>query len=159
VTFLRVATATPVSYPHAILGTIFFVVQKKSQSHNSDLPSYIETLVPTLFNKIVVPAAIPGPKTQFLCSREVVHVVAMIINAVVRAADVLAQSSFYNQLFDLYFNNRPSTLISSNNVEVQDNFQPFLPDTDDAQAETVQLFVWAVAAARGDVPFLIISLT
>lgn len=115
---------------------------------DADLPSYIDNLVPMLLNKIVVPATIPGPKTKILCSREVLHVVALIINAIVREADVRQQNVFYRELFKLFVTGEPSTLVSSHVEEVAKQFQPLLPEAEVEQAETVQVFVFAVAAMR-----------
>lgn len=140
-----------ITYPHAILGTIFLVVQKKAQSSDVDLPSYMETLVPTLLCRVIVASTITDPRTRILCSREVVHVVALIINAVVRVAAVPAQNEFYKELFKLFVSYEPSKLVSSNQELLIANFRPFSPDTIDEQAETVQLFVSAIAAARKEV--------
>ena len=104
-----------------------------------------------LFDKIVVPAAIPGPKTKVLCSREVLHVVALIINAIVREANVREQNVFYRELFKLFVTGEPSTLISSHKEEVATRFRPLGPDPEIEQAETVQVFVFAVAAMRQQV--------
>jgi RNAPII transcription regulator C-terminal len=140
-----------ITYPHAILGTVFLVIQKKSQSSDADLPSYIETLVPMLLNRIVVPATIPSPKTKVLCSREVIHVVGLIVNVIVRVADVAAQNAFYKELFKLFVSGEPSTLISSNQEEVQAKFRPLASEVEDSRADTVQIFVSAIAAARKEV--------
>jgi hypothetical protein len=78
-------------------------------------------------------------------------VVALIFNALVRVADVPAQNAIYRELFKLFVSGEPSTLISSNQEEVQANFRPLSPDADDVQAETVQIFVSAIAAARKEV--------
>lgn len=104
-----------------------------------------------LLNKVIVPAAIPGSKTEILCSPEVVHVVALIINTVVRTADVPAQNQFYKELFKLFVTNEASALISNHREEVQANFRPLAPDAKVAQAETVQIFASSVAAARKEV--------
>ena len=149
--FISYLAASSITYPHAILGTIFLVIQKKAQSSDVDLPSYMETLVPTLLHRVIVPAAITGHGTRILCSREVVHVVALIINAVVRVADVAAQNEFYKELFKLFVSCEPSKLVSSNQELVVANFRPFSPDAIEAQAETVQIFVSAIVAARKEV--------
>lgn len=145
---LTPASTTSVTYPHAILGTIYLVVQEKSKSNDPDLPSYIDTLIPTLLNKIIIPATIPGPKTRILCSPEVMHVVSLITNTIVRSADVSAQNAFYTELFKLFLTGEPTSLISSNQEAVRKAFRPLDSDTEGSQVETVQIFVAAVAAAR-----------
>jgi DNA repair/transcription protein MET18/MMS19 len=145
------ATTSSITYPHAIIATIFLVIQKKSLSHDSDLPSYVDSLVPTLLNKVVVPAAIPGPKTGILCSPEILNVVALIVNAVVREADVSKQNTFYIELFKLFLTSESSNLTSSNQGTVVKHFHPLDPDAEGAQAQTVPIFVSAVAAARKEV--------
>jgi hypothetical protein len=111
----------------------------------------METFVPTLLNRIILPATITGPQTRILCSREVIHVVALIINAVVRVTDVSAQNEFYKELFKLFVSCEPSKLVSSNQELFATNFRPLDPDPMEAQAETVQIFVSAIAAARKEV--------
>ena len=120
-----------------------------------DIPSYIESLVPTLLNKIIIPAVIPGPKTTVLCSAKVVHVVALIINAVVRETEVSVQNAFYIELFKLFVSGEPSGLIS--NEEVTRRFRPLTHDADSHQTETVQIFASAVAAAHKEVSLKIIT--
>ena len=146
-------STSSISYPHAILGTIFLILRNKAESEDADLPSYVDTLIPTLLSKVIIPAAIPGPRTRVLCSPEVVHVVSLIINVIVRTADIQIQNSFYQELFNLYVSSEPSSLISSNHEEIAQRFRPFSPDAEDAQAETVEIFVAAVAAARSQAGF------
>jgi DNA repair/transcription protein MET18/MMS19 len=146
---LMLATST-VTYPHAIIGTIYLVLQKKSLRSDVDLPSYMETLLPTLLNKIV-PATITGPHTRILCSREILHVVSLIVNTVVRTGDVSSQTAFYRELFKLFVSSEVSTLISSNQDLVAAKFRPLAPDADDVQAATVEIFVAAIAGARKEV--------
>jgi len=112
-----------------------------------------------LLNKIVIPATIPGPKTKILCSREVLHVVALIVNAIVREADVKEQNIFYSELFKLFVTGEKSTLVSSHQEQVAIQFRPLLPEAEIQQAETVQVFVFAVAAMRKhvSVPVLFIG--
>jgi DNA repair/transcription protein MET18/MMS19 len=154
------ATTDSITYPHAILGTIFLVIKKKSQSQDRDLPSYIETLVATLLNKIIVPAVIPGPRTSILCNHEIIHVVGLIVNIVVRPADAPSQSSFFVELFKLFVNGEPSLLIiSSTRDEIAGKFRPFDTEGEGPQAETVGIFVSAIAAARKEVPPPYIQLT
>jgi hypothetical protein len=78
-------------------------------------------------------------------------VVALIINTVVRVADVSAQNEFYKELFKLFVSCEPSKLVSSNQELLVANFRPLSPDANEAQAETVQIFVSAIAAARKEV--------
>jgi len=144
------ATST-IMYPHAIIGTIYLVLQEKSLRSDVDLPSYMETLLPTLLNKIIVPATIDGPRTRILCSREIIHVVSLIVNTIVRAGDVTSQAAFYRELFKLFVSCEVSALISSNQDIVAANFRPLAPDADDEQAGTVEVFVAAVAGARKEV--------
>lgn len=73
---------------------------------------------------------------------------ALIINAIVREADVQAQNVFYRELFKLFVTGEPSILISSHREEVATRFRPLLPEAELEQAETVQVFVFAVAAMR-----------
>jgi DNA repair/transcription protein MET18/MMS19 len=152
--FANVDSTSSITYPHAILGTIFLVIKNKAANHDADLPSYINSVVPTLLSKVIIPAAILGPKSTVLCSREVIHVVALIVNAVVRETDVSVQNQFYKELFKLYATGEPSALILSNHEEVAQRFRPMAPGADDRQAETVQIFASAVAAARKEVPSL-----
>jgi hypothetical protein len=135
------------------------VIQKKSLSQDSDLPSYVDSLVPTLLNKVVIPAAIPGPKTKILCSPEILKVVALIVNAVVREADVSKQNAFYIELFKLFLTSESSNLASSNQEAFVRHFHPLDPDAEGVQAQTVQIFVSAVAAARKEVRSSVIILT
>lgn len=104
-----------------------------------------------LLNKIIVPAAIPGPKTSILCSPEIVRVAALIINVVIREADASKQNAFYAEFFKLFLTGESSKLISSNQEAVEKQFRPLDPDTEGAQAQTVDIFVTAVAAARKEV--------
>jgi hypothetical protein len=127
------------------------VIQKKSLSHDIDLPSYVDSLVPILLNKVVIPAAIPGPKTDILCSPEILKVVALIVNAVVREADVSKQNAFYIELFKLFLTSESSNLTASNHEAFVRHFHPLDPDAEGIQARTVQIFVSAVAAARKEV--------
>jgi RNAPII transcription regulator C-terminal len=145
-----VATST-ITYPHAIIGTIYLVLQKKSLKSDIDLPSYMETLLPTLLNKIIVPATITGPHTPVLCSREILHVVSLIVNTVVRTGEVTSQTAFFRELFKLFVSSEGSTLISSNQGLVAAKFRPLASDADDIQAATVEIFVAAIAGARKEV--------
>jgi DNA repair/transcription protein MET18/MMS19 len=147
---LMVATTT-IMYPHAIIGTIYLVLQKKSQRSDVDVPSYMETLLPTFFDMIIVPATTKGPRTRTLCNREILHVVSLIVNTIVRAADLAAQTSFYRELFKLFVSCEASALISSNQDFVAATFRPLAPDADDVQAGTVEVFVSAIAGARKEV--------
>ena len=97
-----------------------------------------------LLNKIVVPATVPGPKTEILCSREVLHVVALIINAIVREADLREQNLFYRELLKLFVTGESSRLVSSH----QEQVATLLLEAEIQQTETVQVFVFAVAAMR-----------
>jgi hypothetical protein len=145
------ATTSSITYPHAIIATIFLVIQKKSLSHDTDLPSYVDSLVPTLLNKVIVPASIHGPKTSILCSPEILNVVALIVNAVVREADVSKQNAFYIELFKLFLSSESSNLTSSNQETAIKHFHPLDPDAEGTQAQTVPIFVSAVAAAQKEV--------
>ena len=133
------------------MGTIYLVLQKKSAINDPDLPSYIDTLIPTLLSKLIIPATIPGPQTRVLSSPEVVHVVSLIINVIVRSADVSAQNSFYAELFKLFLTGERTSLISSNQEAVMTAFRPLEASTQGSQVETVLIFVAAVAAARKEV--------
>jgi hypothetical protein len=141
-------STSSITYPHAIIATIYLVVREKSQAHHADIPSYIDTLIPRLLTRIITPAAIPGPTTKVLCSREIVHVVALIINAILREADIPKQNSFYTELFKVFLTGEQSSLIISNQEVISKNFHPLDPDVDSPQAEMTQVFVMAVAAAR-----------
>lgn len=77
--------------------------------------------------------------------------VALIINAVVRVTDVSAQNGFYKELFKLFVSREPSKLVSANQELLVANFRPLSPDAIEPQAETVQIFVSAIAAARKEV--------
>lgn len=108
--------------------------------------------MPTLLNKVIIPAVIPGPRTRILCCREIVHVVGLIINIIVRSADVPTQSSFLTELYKLFVNGQPSSLIApSSREEVAGKFLPFYIEAEGPQAETVGMFVAAIAGARKEV--------
>jgi len=78
-------------------------------------------------------------------------VVALIVNAVVRVADASAQNEFYKELFKLFVSCEPSKLATSNQELIVANFRPLSPDAIEVQAEIVQIFVSALAAARKEV--------
>jgi DNA repair/transcription protein MET18/MMS19 len=145
------SNSTSIDYPHAILGTIFLVVTKKFQIQDPDLPSLIETLIPVLLSKVILPATIPGPRTGILCSREIVHVVGLIVNVVLRDVDSFGQNPFYDDLFKLFVTGERSSLLSTSQDEISEKFRPFSPDAPSEQAEMIQIFVSALAAARKEV--------
>ena len=104
-----------------------------------------------LLNKIVISAVIPSHRTRILSNQEITLVVGLIVNAIVKAADVTAQNKLYKELFRLFVSGEPSILISSHQEQIQMNFRPLSPETEEAQADTVRIFVSAVAAARKQV--------
>lgn len=154
---LILATTSSITYPHAIIATIYLVIREKSQSHHADLSSYLDTLIPLLLTKVITPAAIQGPKTQILCSREIVHVVALILNAILREADVQKQTIFFSELFKLFLTGESSSLVTFNQEQVSQKFRPLDPDAEAPQAEMVEIFVAAVSAARKEVDLLSFS--
>ena len=61
------------------------------------------------------------------------------------------QNAFYAELFKLFLTGESTSLISSNQDTVMKAFRPLDVDTEGSQAQTVEIFVAAVAAARKEV--------
>jgi len=138
------------SYPHAILSTILFVLQKKLEKGETDIPSYYKRIVLNVMTQTISPL-IDNSGGSALSHFAVLEITGSLTNLIVRYMSVEEQKDVMQQFFNLFVLGQPSSLITSDNEKVAQGFSPLTTSSSPSQGATLTIFAHVLAASRREV--------
>lgn len=134
------------SYPHAILSTILFVLQKKLEKGETDIPSYYKRIVLNVMTQTIL-SQTDDSEGNALSHYAVLEITGSLINLIVRCMNVEEQVDVMQQFFNLFVLARPSSLITSDNEKVAQGFSPLTMSSPPSQAATLTIFAHVLAGS------------
>ncbi|KAA1469065.1 ARM repeat-containing protein [Dentipellis sp. KUC8613] len=146
------------AYAHALLATLGDVLGAKVVRGDVDVPKYVDSLVPRLFNLFVY-AAVAGAESESESGSVGTHprvlgMAGRIVNLVVQTLDAKRQETFVAALFDAYLKSEVGNLaVGHQKVPAARRFKPFDTETNAGirQKNLVTLFAQAVVALHKEV--------
>lgn len=138
------------SYPHAILSTILFVLQKKLEKGETDIPSYYKRIVLNVMTQTISPLT-DNSEGNALSHFAVLEIIGSLTNLVIRCMNVEEQADVIQQFFNLFVLAQPSSLVTSETEKVAQGFFPLTASSSPSQATTLTLFAHVLAASRREV--------
>lgn len=140
-------------YPRAILSTLLYVLQQKSQSTLDDTKAYYNRLVPPLLTKTIVPLVENGHGVSaVLADDSVLDVTGRLIRIITHALDKEHQDMIVSNIFQLFVNNKPSNIITEKAELVADRFRPLDKDASLQAAGCTVVMASVLAAVQRDIP-------
>ncbi|THH09922.1 hypothetical protein EW145_g1685 [Phellinidium pouzarii] len=140
------------AYAHGILKTLASVLELKVNAKHSDVPKYIDRLVPRLYNLFIYLALVgvnsPSLETDF----RILNVAGQVITLVVQTLTIERQQRLARELHAAYFEGDVALLATGHQVMPTDSiFKPLEASSTSLQRNTVSLLAAAVIAFRKEV--------
>ncbi|KAF8517882.1 ARM repeat-containing protein [Hysterangium stoloniferum] len=164
------------AYVHAILSSLSKVLSRKVELGHSDIPKYLDRLVPRLYG-LFIDAALSsdkGNETVAIHPR-LIHIGSRVIQQIIQTASAELnshQGTFAKSLFNAYFGREISAVVNKDQA-VGSSFKPFdvgarswQTEVSDAQKALIPLFTAPLISFRKEVrlpvedePSLLVSLS
>ncbi|KAI5804937.1 RNAPII transcription regulator C-terminal-domain-containing protein [Geopyxis carbonaria] len=137
-------------YPKAILSTLLYVLQKKPKSTYADMNTYYNRLVPPLLTKTILPLVSEKETLPVLTDDGVLEISGRLVRLIVKDLEIEQQQKITQSMFDLFVNNKESTLILEKS-NITENFRPFSKTATEQQSGCVVIFACCLAAISREV--------
>ncbi|KII87506.1 hypothetical protein PLICRDRAFT_55462 [Plicaturopsis crispa FD-325 SS-3] len=139
------------AYAHSILTTLSNTLSDKVDKGHTDVPKYIDRLVPRLYNLFIYSALQPESNNPATDPR-VVRVAAEIITLIVQTVPVQRQETYASSLFAAFLDGDYSKVAEGQQkIAAGSNFRPFEPSATSVQRNLVALFAAAVVALHKEI--------
>ncbi|KAI5124282.1 hypothetical protein M0805_005129 [Coniferiporia weirii] len=135
------------AYAHSILRTLVSVLELKVNAKHSDVPKYIDRLIPRLYNLFIYLALVGDSSQSLNTDSRLLDVAGQAITLIVRTVAIERQQRLAYDLHCAYFKGNLATLAIGHQVMPADNhFNPFEASSTSSQRNTVKLLAAAVIA-------------
>ncbi|KAL0953388.1 hypothetical protein HGRIS_004627 [Hohenbuehelia grisea] len=140
-----------IAYGFSILKTLSMAMTAKAEDGYSDVPKYIEHLIPNIYNWFLY-SAFSSDHSDIVTAPRLLEVAGEIITTVTRALESSPQSTFIAALMSAFFQGDIRGIIHGYpKVSVDTSFAPFEPPSPSKHRHMVILFCSAVYSLHRDV--------
>ncbi|KAG0210627.1 hypothetical protein BGX28_009152 [Mortierella sp. GBA30] len=139
------------TYPIALLTTLLVLVRSKAERGHSDLPQYLDNLVPRLIGMCVYPTVSQDDADNVMKNPEILDVVAGITRVVMTHVETSAQNEFIKAIFGIFVSGNLSILSGQKDNAQQVSFTPLRHDSRVSQQNTCVLFATVIDGCRQQV--------
>ncbi|KAF9903591.1 hypothetical protein BX616_001587, partial [Lobosporangium transversale] len=145
---LRDFAGANTTYPISLLTTLLTLLRAKAENDHSDLPQYLNQLVPHLIGMCVLPTVSSDDGNHIMKNAEILDVVAGITRVIMIRVDASAQNDFVKTIFGIFMNGDLSALPSTTQYAQQVPFTPLLANSRVSQQNTSILFATVIDGCR-----------
>ncbi|KAF9435406.1 hypothetical protein BGZ76_006356, partial [Entomortierella beljakovae] len=139
------------TYHINLLVTLLNLLLEKAERKHSDLPQYLDQLVPRLLGMCIFPTVTAENANNIMGSSEILDVVAGITRIIMIHVDASVQTEFVKAIFNIFADGNLSVL-SANVQDIQKvPFTPLRSDARVSQQNTTVLFATAIDGCRQQV--------
>ncbi|KZT43226.1 hypothetical protein SISSUDRAFT_1057991 [Sistotremastrum suecicum HHB10207 ss-3] len=140
------------AYAHAMLMTLSNVFSQKLDEKHTDLPKYLNRLIPRLYNLFVYFAYNPEPQLCVATHPHLIDAASRIIVLTMRSLNVEDQTAFVKQLFGLYLEGQFGSILEGHfKIATNYPFAPFKDGAPESQRSLSVLFSAPLLALRTEV--------
>ncbi|KAF9936405.1 hypothetical protein BGZ67_002401 [Mortierella alpina] len=136
------------TYPIALLTTLLVLVRSKAERKHSDLPQYLDSLVPRLIGMCIYPTVSSDDADNVMKNSEILNVVAGITRVIMTHVDASAQNEFIKAIFGIFVSDNLSILPAYRKDAQQVPFTPLRHDARASQQNTSVLFATVIDGCR-----------
>ncbi|KAG9326737.1 hypothetical protein KVV02_008627 [Mortierella alpina] len=136
------------TYPIALLTTLLVLVRSKAERKHSDLPQYLDSLVPRLIGMCIYPTVSSDDADNVMKNSEILNVVAGITRVIMTHVDAGAQNEFIKAIFSIFVSDNLSILPAYRKDAQQVPFTPLRHDVRVSQQNTGVLFATVIDGCR-----------
>ncbi|KAF9960367.1 hypothetical protein BGZ72_007172 [Mortierella alpina] len=136
------------TYPIALLTTLLVLVRSKAERKHSDLPQYLDSLVPRLVGMCIYPTVSSDDADNVMKNPEILNVVAGITRVIMTHVDASAQNEFIKAIFSIFVSDNLSILPTYRKDAQQVPFTPLRHDARVSQQNTSVLFATVIDGCR-----------
>ncbi|KAG0281713.1 hypothetical protein BGZ95_000053 [Linnemannia exigua] len=136
------------TYPIALLTTLLVLLRSKASQGHSDLPQYLDNLVPRLIGLCIYPTVSANDGDSVMKNAEIIDVVAGITRVVMIHVDTRTQQEFVKAIFRFFVSEDLSTLAMSKETAQHVPFIPLRHDSRVSQQNTCVLFSTVIDGCR-----------
>ncbi|KAH7056582.1 Dos2-interacting transcription regulator of RNA-Pol-II-domain-containing protein [Linnemannia elongata] len=141
-------SSTHATYPIALLTTLLVLLRSKATQGHSDLPQYLDNLVPRLIGLCIYPTVSLDDGDSVMKNSEILEVVAGITRVVMIHVDTKAQQEFVKAIFRFFVSEDLSTLAMIKDKTHHVPFTPLRHDSRVSQQNTCVLFSTVIDGCR-----------
>ncbi|KAF9182984.1 hypothetical protein BGZ51_004321 [Haplosporangium sp. Z 767] len=136
------------TYPIALLTTLLVLLRSKAECGHTDLPQYLDSLVPHLIGMCIYPTVSQDDADNVMKNPEILDVVAGITRIVMIHVDASAQNMFLKAIFSIFVSGNLSTLVTYKEAACQVPYAPLRSDSRVSQQNTSVLFATVIDGCR-----------
>ncbi|KAF9913342.1 hypothetical protein EC991_000104 [Linnemannia zychae] len=141
-------SSTHATYPIALLTTLLVLLRSKAAQGHSDLPQYLDNLVPRLIGLCIYPTVSADDGDSVMKNAEILDVVAGITRVVMIHVDAKTQQEFVKAIFRFFVSEDLSTLAMTKETAQHVPFVPLRHDSRVSQQNTSVLFSTVIDGCR-----------
>ncbi|KAG0242236.1 RNAPII transcription regulator C-terminal-domain-containing protein [Mortierella sp. GBAus27b] len=141
-------SSSSASYPISLLTTLLVLLRSKAEKGHSDLPQYLDQLVPRLFAMCVFPTVTADDSDHVMKNSEVLDIVAGIARVIMVQVDTSAQHEFVKAIFNIFVAGNLSALPGAAEGIQQLPFTPLRSDSRVSQQNAAVLFATVIDGSR-----------
>ncbi|EGN92276.1 hypothetical protein SERLA73DRAFT_99542 [Serpula lacrymans var. lacrymans S7.3] len=143
---------TVTAYAHSILTAIVNTLTVKVNGQHADVAKYVDRLLPRIYNLFVY-AALVNAETSFMSDPRVIRVAARVISLIVETLTPQRQERFASAVFSAYLTGDVKAVAEGHQpIPAVPKFEPFSPEANELQRNTVFLLSAGITPLRKEVP-------
>ncbi|CAG8627666.1 4011_t:CDS:10 [Funneliformis caledonium] len=151
-----------IEYSESLLHSLHTLLLKKTSLNHSDISRYVNSLVPQLLTKSIMPslhgkAEVNNLMKSVFYEEKIIKVVAGIISVITRNLNVSEQSMFISHIIEIFtkgnLNSRYLEFPDLDKTSLDTTFNPLSIESDFKQQNLTLLFTAAVGFCRKEVSF------
>ncbi|KAF9359838.1 hypothetical protein BGX26_011306 [Mortierella sp. AD094] len=139
------------TYSISLLTTLLVLLRAKAELKHSDIPQYLDQLVPRLLGMCIFPTVSADDADHIMKKPEILDIVAGITRILMIHVDTDVQNEFIKAIFGIFVDGNLSVLPSKAQGVQQVPFTPLRSDSRISQQNTGVLFVTAIDGCRQQV--------
>ncbi|KAG0005423.1 hypothetical protein BGZ79_004840 [Entomortierella chlamydospora] len=139
------------TYPISLLTTLLVLLRKKAELKHSDIPQYLDQLVPRLLGMCIFPTVCADDADHIMKKPEILDVVARITRILMIHVDADVQNEFIKAIFAIFVDGNLSVLPSKVQDVQQVPFTPLRSDSRVSQQNASVLFATVIDGCRQQV--------
>ncbi|KAF9116754.1 hypothetical protein BGX27_011068 [Mortierella sp. AM989] len=139
------------TYPISLLTTLLVLLRAKAELKHSDIPQYLDQLVPRLLGMCIFPTVSADDSDHVMKNSEVLDVISGITRILMIHVDASTQNEFIKAIFGIFVDGNLSTLPSKVQGAHQVPFTPLQSDARISQQNASILFATAIDGCRQQV--------
>ncbi|CAI2171239.1 19808_t:CDS:10 [Funneliformis geosporum] len=151
-----------IEYSESLLHSLHTLLLKKTSLNHSDIPRYVNSLIPQLLTKSIMPslhgkAEVDNIMQRVFNEEKIIKIVAGIISAITKNLNVSEQSMFISHIFEIFtkgnLNSRYLEFPDLEKASLDTIFNPLSIESNVQQQNLTLLFTAVVGFCRKEVPF------